>query len=1542
MSKEFARPAALMKTNPGVATVNLPHKKISLENSKKEQNERRGRTLKKSQKHNKNRKQKINFARDDEVEIRVRLLEMEMTAMELEMDIHRKMMDIQSHNENSDEGAAVVDRDESHRVDDETKEDNDETSNDNRPADEEEIDNNAPSRDKINNKFEVDEFNMAITNTRGLASRSLTLSNIINKFDIRAVVVSETYCCGKEIPYINDNMTAFFDNRGAGPNKGGIAVFLENTLAKESVIIGKGASENEWVAVKCSYFSPPVVIIGVYGTNSGKPKEVLENTWAELWDFASSYAMENTVLVAGDLNCAVGKNFKMTNNDPSMNMNGKILKKILLDKTRGRSWQVLNNKIKGDMRSHVSSSGGVNRCLDYIIASDPSGLVRIHQDNDYQMTPYRVTRHSSTDKKSDNKDGNDNKSFTDHKTILATFKLDKRSSVVIKNPPPVIVRDEAGDIKFYELSEAVADYAIDQLNAGTSPEVVLRCVLKKIKDCEFHSYLRITRTKIRRKMMSDAEVFMKLTKDLEKQQKDLSKLKPNDQIFKVRGTHLNKQRAEEAFSMFNEQGELVEDRDGIIEILTAYNEKLLSREPHPEEFGDIHRFKKETVELLAQTKIPEYNTLTPEEYLRAIQKIQTKGKNMFKTFLKLSFKLQAVFFFIFKAMYEQETVASEMLETLLIPLYKKNDQRDPKNYRYLHIKMDVARIFELLVYMKLERHFDTMTSDSQQGGMKQGDTIENLAMLSSIIVDKEDKGEGVILTAVDAIKCFDRVHLSDSHAVLQTTGGDRKALKVLYKMGETNKIKVAGGKRVVEVKNGETQGGISAARRTTFMIDECTLRHAKKIPRELRSIHRGEEVDNEGFVDDELLVAFVIAAAAMGSALYTLTMDELAMSAHPEKTIQIVAGDETWVRKMRAELDINPCKMQNFQIKVKDEEKYLGMIFMSGKYSSTIDKNISEKVKKMKVAALGIRAVCNVPGIKRIGKMRAQKLLIMSQISPICLYGMQAWMRVSDSQYDQLERGFKEAIVIVLSVPIKTNYEALLRQINNFHIRNFSDAIKLKCWNKKLHTKKRGKIVRVLQYEIANSIKTGLAGELEVTCARYGLPNLCLTPLDPRCIDFYVKRDSYLRQWRKHLDLKTIPDYDHPGKAPNWHHLYPVNEARAYQAYELGLLIFKDSKEFMFPPKHKGNRICLNVPCQDLDSLSHSFECEYVKTKYMDTGDDVADLSRYLVALNMERITNHGVELIRFADGDNVITDEVLDYKFIAQSNGTSDRDIANIILKNWNIRKNGQSDVKFTTSSTTVKVPRLDELAAKACLDTSHADEPGTVPESVANFLTLSVDTNRAQVKSITDLLVGGRSQSLFRHQDNKKKISKAFSSLFTTGESKLRNMKKMSYTFASPARDQSYKEVIDSISTDTFVRRGLSITHIRQSMKTTIKGGREDIILQTKTSEDGTRHQKESIIRYTFVREVSVNVDAETKIETDDGSEPGPSRQGMKRKHSDEDSDDTTDSDDAPSSDVILEWENSQGEPARDVGTQFGENQLNVSEINLEISQPDELLSD
>ena len=604
------------------------------------------------------------------------------------------------------------------------------------------------------------------------------------------------------------------------------------------------------------------------------------------------------VIIGGDLNCALGRSFKLKENDKKMNMNGRIVKPRL-----EKGWHVLNSHVRGNIRSHVDRSSGTSRCLDYIISSHIDKVTRIHMDNDLEMTPYRVTQANSGNSAATNK------AYTDHKTIVATFSIKQKKTKTVYKPAPIVVKDTAGDVKYFTLSDEVANYAIDKLNEGMSPDKLLRTVMRKLKECEREAYTRITKTKIRRKLWSDHEIFLKVTKDLEKQEEDLKKLKPNDQIFKIRGNHLLNERGEEAFAMFDENGTLVEDVDGVTEILTRYNEKLLSREAHPDEFKNIFNLKKETVEMLSQTKVEHFNTLTPDKYLKAIRRITIKGKGMFKQFLKMSFRMQAVFFFIFKEIYEQETLPDETFETLLIALYKKGDHRDPSMYRYLHIKLDVIRIFELLVYFKLESHFDKVTSECQQGGMKKGDTIENLAMLSSIIVDREDHGKGLLMTAVDAVKCFDRVHLSDSHAVLQTSGGDKKALKMLYKMSVTNKLRVAGG-REITILNGDGQGSISAARKTTYMIDECTVRHSKLIPREMWVIHRNEPVNNEGFVDDELLLAESRAASAIGSKLYSRTMNELAMSAHPTKSVQIVAGSPEWVEKMKIELKEAPWPMR--------------------------------------------------------------------------------------------------------------------------------------------------------------------------------------------------------------------------------------------------------------------------------------------------------------------------------------------------------------------------------------------------------------------------------------------------------------------------------------------------------------------------------------------------------------------------------------------------------------------------------------------------------
>ena len=1209
------------------------------------------------------------------------------------------------------------------------------------------ISNTLPDREteKLNNKFEVKDFNVAIMNPGGINSKRESILNAVHKLDIRALVISETYAVGKEVPVLDKTMEAFFKNRSGTQNKGGVCIFLEKTLAKHSVVIGKSNHDHEWVAVKINYFSPPVVLIGLYGCQTSKNTVAqMKDKWAELWDFADMYKDTATVILAGDANAAIGNQANMVNNCSSMNTNGKFLLKGV---SRG-NWRILNSLYRGDQRTHEDRSSDSSRCLDYVITNNSELCKRVYIDNKHVITPYRVMSSGPTPVKK----------YTDHNTVLCTFVLEKKASVKTGPEPPIIVRNEEGDAKFHHYTGEMAEEMLEELNSGTPILNVLKTIMRKLKEAERQSYLRIVVSSIKRKMWGDNEAFMKLTKDLEEKAERVMKCKTNDKIFTMRGQKLLRDRHEEVTSMINDKGELVENREGILDVLTNYNQKLLSRVPHVPDFEEIHRFKKSVVETLDQTRIEEFNTLTPREYVRAVQRIANKGKNMFKQFLKIHPKLQALFFFVFKRMYEEEIVPECFRETILIALFKKNDPKDPGNYRFLHMKSDLSRLYELLIYMKLETHFDRVTAESQMGGRKDGDTVEHLAMLCSIIKDREAKGEGVILTMIDAIKCFDRSFLSDNHATLQVEGADRKALKVMYKLSNKNKVRVAGSEKSFEQSDGVGQGSVGGARITTSAITESTERHVGKLPKQLALTHCDEVINQQGFVDDVILDNDNTDAARISTRLYSNTLYELAMSAHTLKSVQIVAGDATWIAKIEAELKDDPCILQGFALKTVTSERYLGMHFVSGSYKQTIDKNVKVKCGLMKAAALEIRAMCDIPEIKRFGKAAAQKLLAQSQVVPVCLYATSSWIGIEDSQYKELEDAFRDCLAIIMSVPKTTNYSALLKVNGLIHMEMFIDMVKLKVWNWKMNVKKSGRMYRVVLYEIVNNVKGGLAEDLSRLCSKYQLRDLCLTELDPAVITRNCRQESYRRQWREHLTLKSVPMMLTADKVRFTFYEYPENLSRALIMKELGLLVLKTMQPHKFLERNMSSpkdRSCIWAPlCVDsLDDLQHLRCCPYYTTKYKEDRDPVLAEAVFLDAISRERSRKFAQPMILFGS-DHECYDEILDEPSIKYSNKLADKVLANLAIRSDPVNSRDINSVKMFKTN----VKEVVSLV-KMCVDVIKSDS------SALNLINPNLNCGwwLSHLASTTKMQVMGWARILPKSR-NQQLIPKTYSDFITS----------------------------------------------------------------------------------------------------------------------------------------------------------------------------------
>ena len=107
-----------------------------------------------------------------------------------------------------------------------------------------------------------------------------------------------------------------------------------------------------------------------------------------------------------------------------------------------------------------------------------------------------------------------------------------------------------------------------------------------------------------------------------------------------------------------------------------------------------------------------------------------------------------------------------------------------------------------MIYLKLEPTFDNYTEEEQCGGMKNADTMEHLCLQMSMVRECEIKGEAVVLTFMDIIKCFDLTTLADMNYMLALNNADIKALKMFQLLTGRNEIRMQGGTNTVHTRDG--------------------------------------------------------------------------------------------------------------------------------------------------------------------------------------------------------------------------------------------------------------------------------------------------------------------------------------------------------------------------------------------------------------------------------------------------------------------------------------------------------------------------------------------------------------------------------------------------------------------------------------------------------------------------------------------------------------------------------------------------------------------
>ena len=131
------------------------------------------------------------------------------------------------------------------------------------------------------------------------------------------------------------------------------------------------------------------------------------------------------------------------------------------------------------------------------------------------------------------------------------------------------------------------------------------------------------------------------------------------------------------------------------------------------------------------------------------------------------------------------------------------------------------------------------------------------------------------------------------------------------------------------------------------------------------------DVDPCGFVDDLLSLDNDAKGGKDSCARVSDSLDELALKAHPTKSVHIVVGRQQEREAVEEENSRNPETIQGFEVKSIEKDMYLGMQISQDGPRASCTNNIDIKRSKVALKVQVIVRLLKDERIRRMGWMRA-------------------------------------------------------------------------------------------------------------------------------------------------------------------------------------------------------------------------------------------------------------------------------------------------------------------------------------------------------------------------------------------------------------------------------------------------------------------------------------------------------------------------------------------------------------------------------------------
>ena len=208
--------------------------------------------------------------------------------------------------------------------------------------------------------------------------------------------------------------------------------------------------------------------------------------------------------------------------------------------------------------------------------------------------------------------------------------------------------------------------------------------------------------------------------------------------------------------------EIITNKDEIKAETLSYCVELLKPNTIDDDYKEIVEMKHKLHEKRMQEKFANEPKLTNEMFYEALKELSSKKKDKYRFIVKAGESFIQALLNLFKYVWDEEKKPDQWQLDTLVQIYKKGSKLDINNYRYIHTKDDIQKLFGFLVTKQIKEKVVASFSRYQIGAAPKHRPQEHVFVVRRLISLYEMMKKPLILSYFDMSIFFDKESLVDA------------------------------------------------------------------------------------------------------------------------------------------------------------------------------------------------------------------------------------------------------------------------------------------------------------------------------------------------------------------------------------------------------------------------------------------------------------------------------------------------------------------------------------------------------------------------------------------------------------------------------------------------------------------------------------------------------------------------------------------------------------------------------------------------------------